>query len=207
MAAVAALTDDPVLRGSLGELPRQDPTIALAGIVAAPADLVDLVERQRVDVAIVEARLAAQLTEWPDQVRLIVLCEPGDEEGQSRLLEAQASAFLPRNASQKTLAAAIHAVLSGLIVAPRRLLHTFLEAPPYGANPAPSDDEGPTLTPRELEVLAAMADGLSNKAIARRLAISFHTVKFHVAAILEKLGADTRTEAVMKAAQRGLVML
>jgi DNA-binding NarL/FixJ family response regulator len=63
------------------------------------------------------------------------------------------------------------------------------------------------LTPRELEVLAAMADGASNKTIARRLGISFHTVKFHVAAILAKLDADSRTEAVAKAAQSGLVML
>ena len=55
--------------------------------------------------------------------------------------------------------------------------------------------------------LSAMADGATNKAIARRLGISFHTVKFHVAAILEKLDADTRTEAVMKAAQLGIVML
>jgi DNA-binding NarL/FixJ family response regulator len=63
------------------------------------------------------------------------------------------------------------------------------------------------LTRRELEVLAAMADGASNKAIARRLGISFHTAKFHVAAILAKLDADSRTEAVAKAAQAGLVML
>ena len=55
--------------------------------------------------------------------------------------------------------------------------------------------------------LTAIADGISNKAIARRLGISVNTVKFHVAAILSKLGADSRTEAVSKAAQRGLVML
>jgi DNA-binding NarL/FixJ family response regulator len=66
---------------------------------------------------------------------------------------------------------------------------------------------GAPLTPRELEVLAAMADGASNKAIARRLGISFHTAKFHVAAILAKLDADSRTEAVARAAHLGLVML
>lgn len=63
------------------------------------------------------------------------------------------------------------------------------------------------LTPRELEVLAAIADGASNKMIARRLGISFHTVKFHVASILEKLDAESRAEAVAEAARRGLVML
>ena len=66
---------------------------------------------------------------------------------------------------------------------------------------------GGPLTPRELEVLAAMADGASNKTIARRLGISFHTAKFHVAAILAKLDADSRTEAVARAAHLGLVML
>jgi DNA-binding NarL/FixJ family response regulator len=66
---------------------------------------------------------------------------------------------------------------------------------------------GAPLTSRELEVLAAMADGASNKAIARRLGISFHTAKFHVAAILAKLDADSRTEAVARAAHLGLVML
>ena len=73
---------------------------------------------------------------------------------------------------------------------------------------APASDEAETvLTPREIEVLAAMADGASNKMIARRLGISFHTVKFHVASILAKLDADSRTEAVAQGARLGLVML
>jgi DNA-binding CsgD family transcriptional regulator len=65
----------------------------------------------------------------------------------------------------------------------------------------------PSLTPREREVLAALADGASNKMIARRLGISFHTAKFHVAALLTKLDVDSRTEAVAVAARQGLVML
>ncbi len=64
-----------------------------------------------------------------------------------------------------------------------------------------------SLTPREREVLAALADGASNKVIARRLGISFHTAKFHVAAVLAKLDVDSRTEAVSVAARQGLVML
>ena len=87
------------------------------------------------------------------------------------------------------------------------------------ASEGPSPDEGiaavaadaspseAVLTPREREVLALLAEGASNKAIARRLGISFHTAKFHVAGILAKLDADSRTEAVTKAAQLGLVML
>jgi len=64
-----------------------------------------------------------------------------------------------------------------------------------------------TLTRRELEVLRYIVEGASNKAIARELGISAHTVKFHTAAILEKLGASTRTEAAMQAIRLGLVML
>jgi DNA-binding NarL/FixJ family response regulator len=67
--------------------------------------------------------------------------------------------------------------------------------------------EALALTPREAEVLSLMAEGLSNKLIADRLRISEHTAKFHVNAILNKLGAETRTEAVVLAARRGLLML
>jgi DNA-binding CsgD family transcriptional regulator len=63
------------------------------------------------------------------------------------------------------------------------------------------------LTPREREVLALLAEGLSNKAIADRLAISEHTAKFHVNAVLAKLGVQRRTEAVVRAARLGLVTL
>jgi DNA-binding NarL/FixJ family response regulator len=95
---------------------------------------------------------------------------------------------------------------------PRALLPTLLDCALASATftddlPGRDEADGARLTPRELEVLAAMAAGASNKAIARRLEISFHTAKFHVAAILAKLDADSRTEAVARAAQLGLVML
>ena len=68
-------------------------------------------------------------------------------------------------------------------------------------------DEDAILTPRELEVLALLAEGASNKAIARRLHISVHTAKFHVSSLLDKLDAVGRTDAVAHAARRGVIHL
>jgi DNA-binding CsgD family transcriptional regulator len=71
---------------------------------------------------------------------------------------------------------------------------------------APADDDVP-LTPRELEVLTLLAEGMSNKAIARRLGISVHTAKFHVGALIDKFDAIGRTDAVAHAARRGVIQL
>ena len=71
---------------------------------------------------------------------------------------------------------------------------------------APTDDDV-SLTPRELEVLALLAEGMSNKAIARRLGISVHTAKFHVGALIDKFDAIGRTDAVAHAARRGVIQL
>ena len=101
---------------------------------------------------------------------------------------------LPREADARQIDAAIRAVAAGLIVRAPVVRDGF---------GAMSDGEGHALlTPRELEVLAALAEGMTNKAIARRLDISLHTVKFHVESLFRKLGARTRTEAVAKAAER-----
>ena len=68
--------------------------------------------------------------------------------------------------------------------------------------PLAEADLGTLLTPREMEVLGAIGEGLTNKAIARRLGISLHTVKFHIESVFRKLGARTRTEALARAAER-----
>ena len=70
-----------------------------------------------------------------------------------------------------------------------------------------SEVSGIDLTPRELDVLALLAEGASNKDIARRLGISVHTAKFHVGSLLEKLDATGRTDAVAHAARRGVIHL
>jgi len=94
------------------------------------------------------------------------------------------------------------AAAHGLVVLDPSLVNPVLEA--RDPSSASLVEE---LTPRELEVLGLLAEGLPNKAIARRLGISDHTVKFHVNAVLGKLGAQSRTEAVVRATRLGLILL
>ena len=120
-------------------------------------------------------------------------------------LRAGIRAALPGDISPDQLISALHAAASGLFV-----LHPSHapEALPAGSAPTRALDElAESLTRRELEVLQMLAAGLSNKEIAARLNISEHTVKFHVASILGKLDASSRTEAVSLGIRRGLVLL
>jgi DNA-binding NarL/FixJ family response regulator len=110
-------------------------------------------------------------------------------------------ALIPRSAPVATLAAALHAAAANLIILDSRSASSIL-VPATGL-----PDTVEPLTAREREVLQLMAQGLPNKSIARELAISEHTVKFHVNAILSKFGAQSRTEAVVLASRAGLVML
>jgi DNA-binding CsgD family transcriptional regulator len=102
---------------------------------------------------------------------------------------------LSRHANPSQIDAAIRAVAAGLIV-------RLPDAIELGFGAMRETEGHALLTPRELEVLAALAEGMTNKAIARRLNISLHTVKFHVESLFRKLGARTRTEAVAKASER-----
>ncbi len=211
MVAIAILSVNPVLRANLEQLPREDPAITLVGIVDSPSALLELAEKHHVDVVLAEALPSELLTDWQvrhQQTAWVLILDRADEETSLEALNAGASAILPRTADRKAIVTAIRAVTNGLVVFQRQLLAALLNAESLSGEQLNITNTGNAqLTPRELEVLTAMADGATNKAIARRLGISFHTVKFHVAAVLEKLDADTRTEAVMKAAQHGIVML
>jgi DNA-binding NarL/FixJ family response regulator len=206
--AIAIFSIDPVMRGTLEQLVREDPAIALLDAVDDPSKLHRLIDRSRVDVVVADALSREDLADWRLQnaTPLLVLLDGTDDESRLDALNAGARAILTRTAAGDEIVAAIKAVVGGHVVLPHELLATLLGA---GAISDGSLHGGGRvrLTPRERDVLTAMADGAPNKAIARRLGISFHTVKFHVAAILAKLDADSRTEAVMKAAQLGLVML
>ena len=107
--------------------------------------------------------------------------------------------LLPADASPEQIDAAIRAVATGLVV------RTVEASRPVFA--AVAEQELNLLTPREVEVLGAISNGLSNKAIARQLGISQHTVKFHVEALLHKLGAGSRAEAVYKGLRQRLIQM
>jgi DNA-binding CsgD family transcriptional regulator len=107
--------------------------------------------------------------------------------------------LLPRSASEQEILAAVEAAAAGLLVIHPRFQETLT------ARPVVELEE--RLTPRELEVLRLLAEGVGNKEIAYRLGISEHTVKFHVASLLDKLHASSRTEAVSIGIRAGLVML
>jgi len=104
---------------------------------------------------------------------------------------------LPRDAPAEQIVAALHAATAGLMAFPIEAASTFI--------PTSSASEVENLTPREMETLEMLAEGLSNKQIAGRLHISEHTAKFHVNSILGKLGAGTRTEAVVRGLRSGLL--
>jgi two-component system nitrate/nitrite response regulator NarL len=112
-------------------------------------------------------------------------------------VEGDIAGRLPSEATGEQIDAALRAVAAGLIVrGPRSKNRNF----------GPLAEEAwPLLTPREIEVLTALRDGLSNKAAARRLGISPHTVKFHLESLFKKLGAASRAEAVAKGLKRQIV--
>ena len=124
--------------------------------------------------------------------------------------EAGARALLLRDANGERLAAALLALAQDLaVIDPSVVPVTRYFTPPAGDREWESGTPPlvEALTAREREVLQLIAEGLPNKAIAASLNISEHTVKFHVNAILGKLGAQSRTEAVVRATRLGLILL
>lgn len=135
----------------------------------------------------------------------IVLADQVSPSWTAEALRAGIRAVLPSDVSPEQLRAALEATAAGLVVMHPREASAALPAP--AATAAPLGELPEPLTRREREVLQMLAGGLANKEIAARLSISDHTVKFHVASILGKLGASTRTEAVSIGIRQGLVLL
>ena len=123
-------------------------------------------------------------------------------------LAAGVAAVLPTDVSRGVLVAAIAAAARGLSVLEPGLLSRVVHESAWPFHEKASTAQPSLeLTAREREVLTLLAEGASNKLIGRRLGISVHTVKYHVASILEKLDATGRTDAVAHAARLGLILL
>ncbi|MBI4202645.1 MAG: response regulator transcription factor [Chloroflexi bacterium] len=182
------------------------PGFAVAGQVAGGDDLPPALEAYQPDLLLWDLG-------WDPEEALEDLAEV--QEGSPPVLalaaeEAHAAeawaagvrGLLPREASAGTIAVALHALAGGLAVLAPGLAAALL-APRHPQEASLPED----LTPRERQVLSLLAEGLSNKAIAGRLGVSDHTVKFHLNAILGKLGAQSRTEAVVLATRLGLITM
>jgi DNA-binding NarL/FixJ family response regulator len=149
-------------------------------------------------------------------VPIVLLADPAhgasqdwQEDWQEDGFPGSACALLPRNANATEIAAAIEAVAAGLIVIHPAEAQWLPAFSPREADSAPADVAPlpEALTPREIEVLQLLSAGLGNKEIAARLNISEHTAKFHVASIMGKLSAASRTEAVTLAIRHGLILI
>ena len=141
---------------------------------------------------------AARLADFADDGPPIVALLP-DAEQADAAWQAGVRGLLLRSVSAEQLVAALRGVLAGLVVCDPELATALPATRPL---PPPT-----VLTPREIDVLRLLTEGLANRAIAQQLAISEHTVKFHINAILSKLGAQSRTEAVVSAIRLGLIAL
>jgi DNA-binding CsgD family transcriptional regulator len=128
----------------------------------------------------------------------VVALVAGEPEA-AEALRGGAAAVLWRDSAPARIGAAVRAVAKGLVVVEPGVARALLQPKPAVAPES--------LTPRERDVLRLLAEGLPNKLIADRLGISEHTAKFHVNAVLQKLGAQSRTEAVAHAFRAGLVTM
>jgi two-component system nitrate/nitrite response regulator NarL len=215
---VAILSDDPLLRAGLGSLLGRADEVSVVELAAADVALWDAGidgGRARLKLAELAALRVPAVAVISDPAQLDAALAAG---ARGVVLRDQIGQVGPAGHASDGLVAALIAVRSGLTVIDTSLAERLVTARPAtpvneaavtaslreGTRGVRGVDE---LTTREREVLELLAEGLSNKLIAARLFISDHTAKFHVNSILSKLAASTRTEAVVEAVRRGLVML
>ena len=211
--SVAIVANDPLARAGLATL--------LAGEPAC-----DIVAQMNLADWLADLQAAEAVHEWPQAQLDGVIWDVGwepltvlpdeepfplhdvallpDETAVPQLWSLGIHAMLQRDAPAAAIVAALQANLHGLATLDPDFVTAVLPDSPLTTDTLPEFTE---LTPRESEVLYLLAEGLTNKAIAHRLEISDHTVKFHVNAILGKLNAQSRTEAVVQATRLGLLLL
>lgn len=209
---VLVVASSPLARAGLTALLDDAAGIEIVGQSAGDAELPDALDVYRPDILIWDMGYEPmqQLERLADVGSALVLALIADAatalEAAPALMGAGARGLLLQDADADTLAAALVALGQGLVVIVPEIAASLRTEPGFNADTMP-DMLIDSLTPRELEVINLIAEGLPNKTIAGRLGISEHTVKFHVNAILTKLGAQSRTEAVVRATRMGLIAL
>jgi DNA-binding NarL/FixJ family response regulator len=208
MLRLLIIADDPLARAGLAMLLSDAPECVIAGQINSAEAMengweADLIGAYRPDVIIWDFGWDAG-EPWPDwqgiNLPIVALLPQGADA--AGVWAAGACSLLHREMDPGKLLAAARAAVQGLVALDAEVARSLLPGASL-SEAAPSEE----LTPRESEVLQLLAEGLTNKAVAHRLDISEHTVKFHVNAIMSKLGAQSRTEAVVRATRLGLILL
>jgi two-component system nitrate/nitrite response regulator NarL len=192
---VTLLTEDPLMRAGLSSL-------------LAQLGSIHVVDRETAEVALWDAGVDTEKTLTRlSELRTLpmpAVAVVADQSHVAPALAAGARGVVLRDQVGPGIHAALAAVRSGLTVMDAALAESLVPATPR----ATSNGKGRgDLTEREKQVVQLLSEGLSNKLIADRLGISDHTAKFHVNGVMMKLGASTRTEAVVEAMRRGLIRL
>jgi len=220
MTTVLLVDDQSLIRMGLRLVIDSEPDLEVVGEASDGAVALDQVAALAPDVVLMDIRMPGVdgiaatrrvVAEHPG-TRVLVLTTFDVDEYAFAALRAGASGFLLKSARPEELADAIRTIASGeSVVAPRvvrRMLDLFAPHLPSGADATGTSDVDPrlaVLTPRELDVLRAVAEGLSNAEIAEQLVLSTTTVKTHVGNMLAKLGLRDRVQAVIAAYECGLV--
>lgn len=206
---VLVIADNLLIRTGLAAVLTAQTDLEIVGQVAGSETLADDLEVYRPEAVIYdlgyEPLNALGRLEALAGLPLIVLLPSPDEAAAviGAIDENTVYGLLLRDTPPAVMTVALNAVYHGLVTLDPLLAGTLV----VGSESPSGETLLEPLTPRELQVLQLLAEGLPNKIIAQRLAISPNTVKFHINAILSKLGVQSRTEAVIRATRLGLVIL
>jgi DNA-binding NarL/FixJ family response regulator len=209
---VLVADDQAVVRDGLALLLSTAPDIQVVGVASDGAEAVELALREQPDVALLDLRMpnldgvgaTRALAEQAPGVRVLILTTYADDEAVLPALRAGAAGYLTKDTTGEALFAAIREVAAGRTVldaAVQARLVALLREP---AAPAPAEKPLEDLTPRELDVVRLVAEGLSNRQIARRLFVGEATVKTHLNHVLAKLDVEGRPGLVAWAWRNGL---